>query len=100
MTEENKPLTGLAAFLELAATFLDALPEPPERAPEIHVGCQSAYERAQRSADFLNARLETVLGDLYALAQAMDSIDGHTTHSVLGHKTLGGALRNLAEGSK
>lgn len=62
---------------------------------ETHAGCQEAYERQLRRAEFAEARLTALVGQFHALASDLDSIQGHTAHERLGGKTLGGSVRWL-----
>jgi hypothetical protein len=60
-----------------------------------HAGCQLAYERQRRRAEFAEARLAALVNEFYRLASRMDGIQGHTPHERLGGKTLGGSVRWL-----
>lgn len=62
---------------------------------EDHTGCLSAYEYEKRRADFLEARLKAVGADLSDLGLKMDYLFGNTSYPFLGHKTVGGSVREL-----
>lgn len=72
-----------------------------ETPADIHAGCQSAYEREKRRADFAEARIKAMKGDLATLAQKMDRIGGHNVYTEFSSadnprgKTLGGAVRQI-----
>lgn len=62
-----------------------------------HAGCMSAWEYERNRRQHLEARLAAINAELRLLAHAMDGISGHVTHERLGGKTLGGAVRNVAD---
>jgi len=65
---------------------------------DAHVGCQEAYEKQRRRAEFSEARMKALVVEFRQLARTFDGIDGHRTYPALGGKTLGGVIRSLTNG--